>query len=341
MKLKNIIWKATVALMALPCCTACSDEESTVIEPIYYIGTEIDPSDSYSMSVMVNKTDNVVTANVQAKYNFVVRSTLPVVQDVQINAEPDETLVKTYNDAHGTSYVLLPAVNYQLSKQVVIKAGAYASTDSISVVLADSKTLTNENGYLLPIRLASSKGGSNGTISTNRSIVYLKVDVSLTYPGNMTLHGTEPLIGATNISRTEWGIECAAIPYNNTFSINYLIDDNYGSAFFCSIGSATPITLDMKTMHTPKGVSIASGYGQFSYSSYALNNFQLSVSKDGKKWISYGEVAMVKPIAGSTAANPFIQYVAFNQLMEARFIQLRPLTAYGNYLNLSEINLYE
>lgn len=342
MRFKNIIWKTVVALMAIPCCTACNDEESTAAESKYYIGTEVDPSDSYSISVVINKTDNVVMANMQSKYNFIVRSTMPALADVQINVEPDEALVETYNKANGTAYTLLPTINYSLTTKAVIKAGSYASADSISVVLMKPETLVSDDGYLLPLRLSSFEGGSNGRISTNRSVVYIKVNVSLTYPGNLLFKGIEPFNDLADMKREEFGIECSAPAYDESYDIKYLLDGNYSSAYFRAASGATPIKIDMQSMRTPKGVSIAAGYGKYAYDSYALKTFQISVSKDGQKWVGYGDVTINQPIKNaSSVSDPFVQYIEFKQIMEARYIQVQPLSAYGNYVNLSEINIYE
>lgn len=342
MKLRNIIWKAALVLTILPCCMACEDEESIVVPSKYYIGTEVDPSDSYLISLMVNKTDNIVTGEVQSKYSFVVRSTMPALADVQINVTPDESLIAAYNKANGSAYALLPVAAYTLTDKAVIKEGAYASTDSISVALTDLGTLISDGGYLLPLRLSSIEGGKNGVISTNRSVVYIKVNVSVAYPGNLLFKGVEPLSSLTDINRTEFGIECSTPGYDASYSIKYLLDGNYSSSYFCSVSRATPIKIDMQSMHTPKGVSIAAGYGKYSYSNYALKGFRVLVSKDGKKWISYGEVSLNQPPAGaSSASNPLVQYVEFKQSIEARYVQITPLSAYGNFVNLSEINLYE
>lgn len=342
MKLKNIIWKAALALSILPCCVACDNEESIAIQSKYYIGTEVDPSDAYVVSLMVNKTENVVTGTVQPKYSFIVRSTMPVVNDVQINVTPDDALVADYNTANKTTYVLLPAENYTLTNKATIKSGAYSSTDSISVSLANVNTLTSDNGYLLPLRLSSAEGGNNGIISSNRSVVYIKVNVALSYPGNLLFKGTEALSGLTNIKRTDFEIKCAASAYDDSYSIAYLLDGNSSSAYLRSIRGAAPIEIDMHALHTPKGLSITAGYGKYSYSSYALNKFQVLVSKDGVKWVSYGETSIDQPAqGGSSATNPFIQYIEFKKSSEARYVQIKPLTAYGNFVNLSEINLFE
>lgn len=342
MKFKNIIWKAALVLTILPCCIACNDEESIVIPSKYYIGTEVDPSDSYLISLIVNKTDNIVTGEVQSKYSFVVRSTMPALADVQINVTPDESLIAAYNKVNGSTYTLLPAANYALTNEAVIKKGAYASTDSISVALTDLKSLVSDDGYLLPLRLSSAEGGKNGVISTNRSVVYIKINVSLTYPGNLLFKGTEPLSTLANINRTEFGIECSAPGYDASYSIKYLLDGNYGSSYFCAASKATPIKIDMQSMHTPKGISITAGYGKYSYFNYALKSFRVLVSKDGKKWISYGDVSLNQPINGaSSVSNPLVQYVEFKQSMEARYVQMTPLSAYGSFVNLSEINLFE
>lgn len=342
MKIKNVIWKTAVALMILPCCTACDDDESMTIESKYYIGTEVDPSDSYSISVVINKTDNVATVNMQSKYNFIVRSTLPALTDVQINVEPDETLIETYNKANGTAYALLPATNYSFTTKAIIKAGSYASADSISVVLMKPETLVRDDGYLLPLRLSSFEGGNDGRISANRSVVYIKVDVSLYYPGNLLFKGIEPFNDLTDMKRAEFEIECSAPAYDESYDVKYLLDGDYSSVFFRAANGATPIKIDMRSMHTPKGVSIAAGYGYYAYSSYALKTFQISVSKDGKKWVGYGDVTINQPIKdASSASKPFVQYIEFKQILETRYIQMQPLSAYGSYINLSEINIYE
>lgn len=337
MKIRNILWKAAVVLMVLPCCTACNDDENTTIGAKYYIGTEVDPSDSYTIEVAVNKTDNVVTANMQQKYSFVIRTTAKASKDVQVSVETDEAMVATYNEAHGTTYGLLSENNYDLAQKVTIKSGNYSSTDSISIALKNIETLLSDDGFILPLRISSIEG-NNGSISTNRSTVYVKVNVTISYPGNLELK-SEPL-NASIINRNKWNIECATPAYDNTYSIKYLIDGVYSSCYFCSVGSASAIQIDMQSEHNLKGLSIAAGYGRYGYNSYALQRFRLSLSIDGKKWTSHGNVTLEKPKT-STVENPFIQYIGLKMSFPARYVRIIPEAAYGSYVNFSEVNIYE
>ena len=97
-------------------------------------------------------------------------------KDVKITADSDDNLVSAYNKANDTEYNILPAENYSFTnKTVTIENGESVSGDSIKIELLNVGSLTTEGGYLLPVTISSIEGNNLDALSSNRGVVYLKI----------------------------------------------------------------------------------------------------------------------------------------------------------------------
>ncbi len=93
-------------------------------------------------------------------------------QDITVGFKVDSGLVSSYNAAHGTHYVILPASSYQVpSLSAVIKAGQ-TSSDIIPVSVT-TKSLSRSMKYLLPVTIANV---SSGKIDSSLSTTYFAID---------------------------------------------------------------------------------------------------------------------------------------------------------------------
>lgn len=102
--------------------------------------------------------------------------------DVTVSVAADTSLVKTYNEAKGTTYASAPAdvVNNLQIKTATIKSGDYVSTDSVEVEVknTDFAKLTQPE-YLIPLQLTAS--GATG--SEDQGVAYLIVKTSNDFLG--------------------------------------------------------------------------------------------------------------------------------------------------------------
>ena len=97
-------------------------------------------------------------------------------KDVKITADSDDNLVSVYNKANDTEYNILPAENYSFTnKTVTIENGESVSGDSIKIELLNVGSLTTEGGYLLPVTISSIEGNNLNALSSNRGVVYVKI----------------------------------------------------------------------------------------------------------------------------------------------------------------------
>lgn len=95
---------------------------------------------------------------------------------MKITADSDDNLVSAYNKANDTEYNILPAENYSFTnKTVTIENGESVSGDSIKIELLNVGSLTTEGGYLLPVTISSIEGNNLDALSSNRGVVYVKI----------------------------------------------------------------------------------------------------------------------------------------------------------------------
>ncbi|MDR0745349.1 MAG: DUF1735 domain-containing protein [Mediterranea sp.] len=108
---------------------------------------------------------------------FPVHSTLAVENDVTVRLTIDNELVDVYNIQHGTGYNRLPAYSITHST-VTIGKGQTRSADSITIAYPRPlPTLSDRNGYLLPVRIVS-YGGTDVKINYEERVSYLIINVT-------------------------------------------------------------------------------------------------------------------------------------------------------------------
>lgn len=353
--MKNIIRKVfaySLVVTAMMAMGACEDDSVTpdflddvsnidYSKQICYVVTEeINKLDRHASSLVLNDVDNSLTGH-KSSYDFKVLSTKSASKDVHVSLAADTSEIALFNEANETKYVLLPTENYKVvNLNQTIPAGEKESPNMVSIELINPELLTATSGYILPLRMVSLEGGDNSAISTNKSVVYVIIKdftvVSVIYD-NLDFKGTTPLEGVTEIDRTDWSVESDIGLF--TGSLSNAFDGMYNTITMASSRNFKPIYIDLKEATTPKGISLAAGY--MYNPAYALAEFSISVSMDGEKWISYGEVTLDIPSVSSNLSNPDVQYVLFKTTKEARYIKFVPISAYNGYMQISEIKLYE
>jgi len=107
-------------------------------------------------------------------------------RDIKVDFKLDTTLIAAYNAQYNTSYVPLPASNFQISGfSATIKAGTSSST-SLPITI-QTKGLPFGVRYMLPIVMT---GVSSGIYDSSLSLAYFKIDSLYTRERDITDKGT-------------------------------------------------------------------------------------------------------------------------------------------------------
>ena len=153
---------------------------------LLYVTTEtIDPrdnivalaEDSHSFEI-TNYTDVQDGDDIYFRLN--VTGTEPAFREFEVEFTVDNSLVDTYNGEHGTSYLSLPEGIMEIPDAVMAEDATETSV-TVSVSEAGMEQLTEEPGYLVPIKVASA-----GESTVGSGVVYVIIDVTnFDYDSNM------------------------------------------------------------------------------------------------------------------------------------------------------------
>ena len=319
MRLKNIIWKTVVmSLMASPLCISCDDDDEVTMNSKFYLSTKVFPVDSYEASLSVILKDNSVVVNeLQPNYRFVACATERLSKDVKITADSDDNLVSAYNKANDTEYNILPAENYSFSnKTVTIENGESVSGDSIKIELLNVGSLTTEGGYLLPVTISSIEGNNLDALSSNRGVVYLKIQNI-----HVNVESGQPAEGTLIADRSGWTVKVA--PTTRGDAKNLI--DGTNSDVARDGGAEYWLTVDIGKVQTLTGIR-----NKCYASSYSPTAVEVFTSSDGAKWKSIGAVTISK--SGT-------QYIKFSKAVETRYLKYYVKQG-PNTVSLTEFDLY-
>lgn len=145
---------------------------------IYVTTRTIDPATNrvnlqpaaYTYNIQ-NYTD--VTKGDAISRNISVTGTEEAFMAFEVKLTVDNSLIAAYNEEHGTAYVAVPSELVSVSNPQMAK-DAKSATGSVSVANQDRAKLTDENGYLIPVRIESV---APATLNENSGVVYLAINV--------------------------------------------------------------------------------------------------------------------------------------------------------------------
>lgn len=319
MRLKNILWKmVVVSLMISPLYISCDDDDEVTVSSKFYLTTKVYPADFYEASLSLVLIDNSVIINqIQPDYRFVACTTERVSKDMKIIVGNDDNLVDVYNKENDTEYNILPSENYSfINKTVTIANGENISGDSIKIELLNVESLIKEGGYLLPVTIASIEGGSLDAVSSNRNVVYVKVENI-----HVNVESGQPVEGTLIPDRSGWTVKVASTTRGDA---NNLIDGK--NTDVARDGSAEYwLTVDMGKVETLTGIR-----NKCYASSYSPTAVEVFTSDNGVKWKSIGTIALSK--SGT-------QYIKFTKNVTTRYIKYYVKEGPGT-VSLTEFDLY-
>lgn len=153
----------------------------------------------------------------------------------------DTALVKKYNEENaftGNVYEVLPASAYTLSGTTTMVKSGEASSAPLTLAI-NPKNLTLGSKYMLPIKLASV---SSGTINSNLSVTYFRIDEINVRSRDVTKGGT--LTG--NYTNSPGGEQLPNLVDSN-FSSKYLAF-NYGTDLYVQLAYPSSKKIDAYTI---------------------------------------------------------------------------------------------
>lgn len=285
--------------------------------------------------------NNVISAKISHKAStgssscdlaasFPVYTTVISSTGYNVTVAADNSLVAAYNTANGTAYETLPSENLLLENtSLTIAADEKASSDEVKVSLqGDLSALTAKNGYLVPLKLATSTSGA--VTSASRGVVYLAISVE----NNMlkAISSAAEVTGTMVDDRSAWSAKCDT---NEDLDLANLFDGNLGTQVIFTSGSNNTFTTDMARTYQVTGLY---------FRTYRFSYLTIEYSLDGTDWSNAGTVTSDSDdyyFAGGT--NDYVgqlYYVAFAAPLEARYIRLSfDFNSY--YPNIYEFKIYQ
>lgn len=197
----------------------------------------------------------------------------------------DTTLVSSYNAAHGTAYHAIPADDF-ISSGTEIAPDTIGAKDPIVVTLKEDKLkgLTSEEGYLVPVKIASLTGGA--LPSTNLNVVYAVIKIE-SDDDNIDDKGS--VSGELNSDRTGWTAFTSLDSTPDAESEN-AFDDDENSSWSKSDSKSFDVIIDMGKSYNVSG--LYAKYKQYGYYDRPVitNGTEIFVSEDNHTWKSMGKV---------------------------------------------------
>lgn len=287
-------------------------------------------------------TDNVFTGKIThhvtagsfggatASFNAMVTHASDAGYDVV--AVVDNSFIADYNAEHGTSYVALPSANVEISGMITnIAAGAMQSSQAVTVSLkGDVSELTDKNGYLVPVKLAT----SGAVTSAKRGVVYLAVDVVESDAKFMSGFTASDIMGTLVADRSGWSIIACDAEGVHSGSYEELFDDNTAT-YVRTWGGPVSFTVDLGKEVEMTGLQITARTDNNTYASYQPNGIQIMGSLTGE---SYTEIGMVEYAAGTIYRTTPTSYVGLFIPEKVRYLKIE--ASYGSNMGAGDFNIY-
>ncbi len=276
----------------------------------------------------ITGADNVVTGKVvhkkgvgsTAEFNasFNVYSTISSESGYTVTAAYDASLVDAYNQKNGTSYKVLPAENFVIEPATIdIAAGENVSAGSVALSLTgDLTVLTDENGYLAPVKLSA----SGAETSASRGFVYavIKSEQNLI----KDLDSVEDIIGFPASGRSSWSADVTTA--ENLF-------DSSSSTVVNFNASGNMMTVNMGGTHLVTGLD---------FEGYSMSNVCVEYSLDGSSWKSAGTAASSEVVFTGSTWSSGHYYIGFIEHLEAAYLRIS-FGFSGYYRRIAEFSIYE
>lgn len=269
-------------------------------------------------------------AGVNAAFN--VMTTIASASGYQVGVETDNSLIAAYNAKNGTSYAAIdPSLVKIEGVPVAIAAGANKSADQVRVSLdGNLSTLTNTNGYLIPLQL---KAPSGAVVSASRGVVYIAVSVSTSSDPFRTNFTAGDIAGTQVADRSAWTI--LACDQEGVHSGSYAeLFDGKTDTYVRTWGGPLSFTVDLGKEYDLTGMVFTSRSDY--QAQYAPSSVMIEYSLDGTE---YQELGTPSQTAGSVLRELPYGYVSLYAPLKVRYLRL--VVDYGgSNMGTAEFNIY-
>ena len=326
----NYIYLCFAIAIALFQVSCDSNDDLNLTVSKAYINTEIYPVNTVEIDLVHTPTSVIPQSETTVK--FPIRLTHASSSQVKVKVVVDNTLVETYNTEKKTSFIEIPATGYKLVvAEVTIKEGEIISADSISFSLSDFASLKDQNGYMVPLKIAEVITNDKGVeISSNMMVVYVTVNNSFV---NIDLTATT--IEGTAIDKSNW-TAVASVTYAAAYGASNAIDGKNSTSWFAQTASKPMLTVNMGSEQELKGFRICPNYSAFA-SSYAIKKIEVLVSNDGVKWTSQGVSPVFSLPTGNVNA-PDYKIIKFYGPVKATYFRFVLVENHTSYAGIGEID---
>lgn len=249
----------------------------------------------------------------------------------------DNSLVDSYNATHGTSYSAVDPAMVDLTGFITnIPAGATQASSQVSVALkGDVSSLTDKNGYLIPVKLVS----GSAVTSAKRGAAYFVVNVAESDAKFMEGFAVADVKGTLVADRSAWVLlECdeggvydpATTGYDNLF-------DGDTRTYVRTWGGPVSFTVDLGKEYDLTGLSLTARTDNNTYATYQPTSIQIMASLTGDEYTNLGTVA--KADGTLVSSNP-TSYVALYETESVKVRYLKIEASYGSNMGTAEFNIY-
>lgn len=298
---------------------------------IAYILVNVSSTDNF-ISIDGNKTSNCEIAktivgtfgSVSAQYGTTIKAA--VATDWTSTFEVDNSLVASYNEAHGTEYAALPAdalAALEITSNVIAK-GQTSSTDNIKVSLPDNIAQALDKSYIIPLRLKTTYDGK--TYQEEDDVVYILIDISTSLVNKGAARSAIPGQEIPVANMASWTITPGSI---GDFADN---DTESGSG----IDSNTPFVIDMQEVKNVGGIGLQGLYANYGVSWFGINSCKLELSEDGTDWTDAGTASFDDMSSDNNGYQYFVLYGA----VPARYVRLTVASLSSWYGGLAELRVF-
>lgn len=155
---------------------------------LLYVTTEtIDPADNLVSIANATAEFSIInytneTLGDVISHDIEVMGTEEAFRDFEVTIMVDNSLIEAYNEKNGTSYVEVPDGIVRLTGATMVE-DSRSTTVNVSIDNGDRSQLTDENGYLIPVKIESV---GEATLNENSGVVYIVINVTVfDYESNM------------------------------------------------------------------------------------------------------------------------------------------------------------
>lgn len=267
---------------------ACSDEETYDF-----------PGDSYNRVYLIDNSNSykIVQTPIGSISNLEFETSLNCTreasEEIKAMVMIDNSMVATYNKEHGTNYEAMPESALVIENATMnIPAGTRTSITKVRITTTEDKdvlaTLKNQNGYLIPLRLAATEGG-NAQPSTNVFSTYLTVLIT---EDNVNHSAVESDITGTLVAnQSGWSAITNGKVYEWYDPIESLFDGNKDTSCYITASEGDlQLDINMGKSYTFDAITLYANSYWGGESGSLSNGMSVYTSDDGTAWKSVGEI---------------------------------------------------